>query len=219
MAINYQLQDKFLTQFFSLPFADRFYLTGGTALARFYFHHRESFDLDLFTNEESVDFNQVNMAIINLLNEVQVIIDTQVTTPTFLQYITHTKRGATLKIDVVKDVPVHFGSIQTKERVRIDSIENIGSNKILAIFGRTDAKDYVDLFWILNNTPLTIDQLFTHATKKDLGLTEFYLSQAFDHARTLTQFPVLLKPLDIPKMMAFYQTLSRDLLTRIKPKT
>ena len=32
---------------------DKFYLAGGTALSWFYFHHRESYDLDFFTKEFS----------------------------------------------------------------------------------------------------------------------------------------------------------------------
>lgn len=46
------LQKRFLTFWFSLPDHDRFYLTGGTALAEFYLGHRISFDLDFFTAEE-----------------------------------------------------------------------------------------------------------------------------------------------------------------------
>ena len=34
---------------------ERFYLTGGTALAEFYLKHRLSEDIDLFTEEEEVD--------------------------------------------------------------------------------------------------------------------------------------------------------------------
>jgi predicted nucleotidyltransferase len=30
---------------------DEFYLVGGTALSLYYFHHRESFDLDFFSQE------------------------------------------------------------------------------------------------------------------------------------------------------------------------
>lgn len=51
MDANIVLQDRFLAQFFASAVADSFYLTGGTALARFYFHHRESIDLNLFTNQ------------------------------------------------------------------------------------------------------------------------------------------------------------------------
>jgi hypothetical protein len=34
--------------------------------------------------------------------------------------------------------------------VIVDALENIGANKITAIFGRTDAKDFVDLYFILS---------------------------------------------------------------------
>lgn len=42
------------------------------------------------------------------------------------------------KIDIVKDVPMHFGTFYMKDFVRVDSLENIGSNKVLAVFGRKD---------------------------------------------------------------------------------
>jgi predicted nucleotidyltransferase component of viral defense system len=60
MNVSFALQDRFLEGFFAGPLAEQFYLTGGTALARFYFHHRESLDLDLFTNDWQQDFAQVN---------------------------------------------------------------------------------------------------------------------------------------------------------------
>jgi len=44
----YQLQDKFLSCWYSLGLP--FYLTGETALGRFYLNHRFSDDLDFFTN-------------------------------------------------------------------------------------------------------------------------------------------------------------------------
>ncbi len=46
----YLLQDKFLTWWASLGF--QFYLTGGTALGRFYLNHRYSEDLDFFLNND-----------------------------------------------------------------------------------------------------------------------------------------------------------------------
>jgi hypothetical protein len=44
-------QKAFLRLFASLPDQERFYLTGGTALAEYYLGHRLSYDLDLFTSE------------------------------------------------------------------------------------------------------------------------------------------------------------------------
>lgn len=44
-----------------------FYLTGGTALSRHYFHHRFSDDLDLFVNSEP-DYSRQVAQILNALN-------------------------------------------------------------------------------------------------------------------------------------------------------
>lgn len=45
-----QLQEELLPAFFER--APGFFLTGGAALARFYLHHRETEDLDLFATPE-----------------------------------------------------------------------------------------------------------------------------------------------------------------------
>jgi predicted nucleotidyltransferase component of viral defense system len=47
----YQLQDKFLSWWLTLDLP--FYLTGGTALGRFYLNHRLSEDLDFFINADN----------------------------------------------------------------------------------------------------------------------------------------------------------------------
>lgn len=45
-------QRFFLKLFSETSLAKQFYLTGGTALAEFYFHHRKSADLDFFSKSE-----------------------------------------------------------------------------------------------------------------------------------------------------------------------
>lgn len=214
MAVNYLLQDQFLDAFFSSRFKDDFYLTGGTALARFYFHHRESVDLDLFTQNQSIQFDQVNLSVIEMSQKLGLNIEKQVATDTYLQYIF--KEG--LKVEFVKDIPVHFGDFKMEGKTRLDSLENIGSNKVLAIFGRTASKDFIDLYFILKNTSFTLDHLFNLATKKDLGLTEFYLANSMDKIQEAGEYPILLKPLDKQEMIKFFLDLARELLLKIKPQ-
>ena len=218
MSDNYALQDDFLAAFFKSRFASEFYLTGGTALARFYFHHRTSVDLDLFTNNQSIDFNEVNLTVTSLLRPLKLSPIKQVTTETFLQYIQNNKSGTTLKVDMVKDIPVHFGTNITNKSIRIDSLENIGSNKILAIFGRTDAKDFVDLYYILHKTDFLFDNLFNQAKQKDLGLTEFYLANSIANVSTITLWPPMKEAIDTKEIVKYYLNLSKKLLMRIKPK-
>lgn len=218
MAVNYRVQDQFLDLFFRGRFGDDFYLTGGTALARFYFHHRESIDLDLFTQNQQLDFSSMNLEIERLSRELGFFTVKQVVTNTFLQFIFEDSQGNTLKVDLVKDIPVHFGDFKTEGKIRLDSLENIGSNKVLAVFGRTDHKDFVDLYYILHETGFTFDHLVNLAKQKDLGLTEFYLANSIAQIETSTQMPILLKPLDLNKYRAFYKKLSTNLLLKIKPE-
>lgn len=218
MAVNYALQDKFLELFFSGRFGADFYLTGGTALARFYFQHRESVDLDLFSQNQQLDFSAVNLEIERIGRELKLNTTKQVTTNTFLQFIFENTDKSTLKVDLVKDIPVHFGAIKHEGKIKIDSLENIGSNKITAIFGRTDHKDFIDLYYILNETDFTFDHLVSLAKRKDLGLTDFYLANSIQQIETASQMPILLKPLDLGKYNEFYKKLSYDLFLKIKPE-
>jgi len=217
MNTNLILHDLFLDHFFSGPLAKVFYLTGGTALARFYFHHRESLDLDLFTNDLQQDFVLTNQQVLIVLHALNLQITSQVITDTFIQYIALDPDGTTLKIDLVKDVPVHFGDPIFQKGVRVDSLENIGSNKVLAVFGRTDAKDFIDLYWILQNSDLKFDVLYQQAREKDLGLSELYLAYALQNVEKIRLFPRMLKPLPWEEIRAFYLTLASELLLRIKP--
>jgi len=217
MNTNLILQDLFLDHFFSGPLAKIFYLTGGTALARFYFHHRESLDLDLFTNDQQQDFVLTNQQVLIVLHTLNLQITSQVITDTFIQYIALDPDGITLKIDLVKDVPVHFGDPIFQKGIRVDSLENIGSNKVLAVFGRTDAKDFIDLYWILKYSNLKFDDLYQQAKEKDLGLSELYLAYALQNVEKIRLFPRMLKPLLWDEVLAFYRMLANDLLLRIKP--
>ncbi len=217
MNANFPLQDRFLERFFAGPLGEHFYLTGGTALARFYFHHRESLDLDMFTNEFNQDFAQANQAVLGILHALELQITSQVATDTFIQYIVADAAGTPLKIDLVKDVPVHFGDLLTRDGVRLDSLENIGSNKVLAVFGRTDAKDFIDLYWILQHTDLKFDDLYRQAREKDLGLSELYLAYALENVEKIRLFPRMIQPLPWEDVKVSFQALARELLNRIKP--
>lgn len=171
----------------------------------------------MFTNDWGQDFAQVNQVILGTLYTLELRITSQVVTDTFIQYILADAAGNSLKVDLVKDVPVHFGDVVTKGGVRIDSLENIGSNKVLAVFGRTDAKDFIDLFWILQHTDLKFDGLYRQAQKKDSGLSEFYLAYALQNIEKIRLFPRMLVPLAWDEIRVFFQTLARMLLTQIKP--
>ena len=214
---DYKLQDDFLEIFFSESFASDFYLTGGTALSRFYLNHRLSDDIDLFTQNQKIDFSHVNSLVLRILDKLNLKIIKQVNTDTFLQFITENQSGNKLKIDFVKEIPVHFGEFKMEGKVRIDSLENIGSNKVLTIFGRRDAKDFIDLYFILQKTKLEFDHFYDLAIQKDLGLSEFYLANSMRQIEDISIYPKMLVKLDKNKLIKFYSELAGKLMLKIKP--
>lgn len=214
---DYELQDKFLEIFFSESFADDFYLTGGTALSRFHFNHRISDDLDFFTQNQKVDFSHVNSLVLKILDKLNLKIISQKSTDTFLQFITEGENESLLKLDFVKEIPVHFGEFKMEGKIRIDSIENIGSNKVLTVFGRLDAKDFIDLYFILKNSDFDFEHLYNLATKKDLGLTKFYLANSMRQIEQISIYPKMLVEFDKSKLVKFYNELADKLILEVKP--
>lgn len=218
MNILTQNQKLFLNKFFESSLKDDFFLTGGTALSGFYLEHRLSQDLDFFTVDQKVSFDNVNREILKIASNLNLKIKNQVASPTFLQYIFLTN-AEDLKVDVVKDVPVFFGDIKKEGNMNIDSLINIAVGKLLAIFGRVDAKDFIDLFFILEiEKNFEFNELFAKAKQKDLGLNEFYLANSLLQIKNISIFPTVLKPIDKKTMTEYFLNLADMLFKKIKPE-
>lgn len=214
---KYHLQDQFLTFFFQLPEAKSFYLTGGTALDRKYYHHRQSDDLDLFTNAKSFDLTPLVRAIRFFSQSQKWQIEHQISSPNYQQYIFRVPDGETLKIDVVADVPVHFGTLESLDAVPIDSLINIATNKIAALFSRTESKDYIDLYWILKHELFDLRDLVAKSKLKDLGLNELYLAEACRQVSAISTFPRTDPEIDREELLTFYHKLAEQVLVLVEP--
>lgn len=208
------LQGEFLALFFSSVVGPRFFLTGGTALAAYYLEHRYSEDLDLFTTDANA-LAETFPEMEGIARTLHAAFETRIATPTFRQ-IFLTRGDESLKIDLVRDIDIQFGEHRDFDSVIVDAFENIGANKINAIFGRTVVKDFVDLYFILQ-TGLKFEDLLAMAKQKDGGLSEFYLAGMMRQARELNRLPRMLKPLDFEAMKKFYVGLGDELLRRTKP--
>lgn len=212
------LQNKFLKSFFQTHLGEKFFLTGGTALAVFYLKHRISQDLDLFTLEQGLDFSKVNAEVRKIAFSLNLEVEHRVSVPTFSQFFLTTGQGEVLKIDLVREVPIQFGKIKEEDGIRIDSLENITVNKLLAIYGRLDAKDYVDFYFLTKERSIDFEQVFEKARRKDKGLSKFYFANIIAEVGKLKYFPKTLKPFDRDELVNFYLRLSEELLKEIKPE-
>ena len=156
------------------------YLTGGTALSRAYYHHRYSDDLDFFVNNDSA-FNQYVDVVLNALKKEGYSWSTEtgfVKSPDFRTLVLkHPNYQIGLKLDFVNDVAAHYGEIcETDLFYRTDSVRNILSNKVTAIF-RMSAKDIADIHRICLNEKFDWKQVFTEVREKELGVEPLEVSQ------------------------------------------
>jgi hypothetical protein len=151
-----------------------FFLTGGTALSRGYFGHRYSDDLDFFMIA-SPDFNASVESVLDRLASAGFRWDENRDFIRASDFLTLVVRGdpypdTALKLDFVNDVAAHFGDISaTKVFARTDSIRNILSNKVTALF-RFEAKDVADLQIICRNHPFSWASIVEEAREKEAGV-------------------------------------------------
>lgn len=205
-----------LEVFFTLEKSDAFVLTGGAALAEFYFQHRRSDDLDLFTLDEQA-FTAVNQqvkAIAQALGAEEKPTRALIT----LNQISLARGGEIVKIDFVRDSGPSFGQTRLQGAVRVDALENIGANKILALFNRAAFRDYIDLYVILQDGQFTFAHLLNLAKQKDLGLQEFYLAH-WIHQQTgrLHSPPTMLKEIDLEEVKRYFLNLADELMAGLNP--
>lgn len=211
-------QQKILQLFFAADFGKTFFLTGGTALAAFYFAHRESKDFDFFSLE-IFRAEALNQAIKEIAGKMKAQVSIKIAGETYNEiYLENKQERWIQRIDIVREQPIHFGQIEIVDGVRVDSLENIGSNKVLAIYGRFEPKDFVDLFWIIKNTDWDFKTLFELARKKDRGLFEFYWANVISLLEKLETLPKMRKSIKLQLLKNFYLGLQKKLLLEVKPQ-
>ncbi len=155
-----------------------FYLTGGTALNRAYYNQRYSDDLDFFLNG-SDKFDEYSGLFFSMLEKSQLELGFSIDFTSvkklrdymqvFLRQKTHDEE-VILKIDLINDVPAHFGEFTFDENLgKVDSLRNILSNKLSALT-RYEAKDIADIRIIAKNQKIYWPEIFGEAKQKEAGL-------------------------------------------------
>ena len=170
------LKKDFLLDFFSIN--NDFFLTGGSALSIFYFDHRYSYDLDLFS-EKSKDLYLVNKQVTHVADKIGAKVEKVSTSPLFCRYAL-SRDGQTEIVDfVLEKVPPVFNHKNTYGNIVVDTLEEIGINKICALVGRSEIKDIVDLYFIARSG-FSVTENIENARKKDGGVDPSVLSFLLD---------------------------------------
>jgi hypothetical protein len=134
--------------------------------------------------------------------------------PAFLRY----EIAGELEVDIVADVQFRVGSPELAGSFMVDSLKNIAVNKVTAILGRFDPKDYVDLCLLLTERDLDIFELLELGQEKDAGLDRFVWASVLESVEHIALLPRMIREISIDELKAFYLSLRDRLLDAIKPR-
>lgn len=159
----YLLQDKFLSWWVTLGLP--FYLTGGTALGRFYLNHRYSEDLDFFINADPIYLKYISEIEKKIKKKFDINLQESLFTEDFVLFYIYDNEDF-LKIEIRNNVDYHAGRIENYRYGKIDSPLNVLANKITALVGRDEPKDIVDIIHLSENFAFNWPETFEHAKNK-----------------------------------------------------
>lgn len=177
----YELQDNIL--YIIKNELGPFYLTGGTALSRYYLNHRYSEDLDFFCHEEekfSIAVDDLVRALVN-----SGMLDEQIVQRMRSYVRMFVGTTSKLKIEFVYEKIAGIGDYNVVDGIKIDSPKNILANKICCIVGRDEPKDVFDIVSIAKSYSFNWADILRAAKRKHI------LNEA-EVALRLKEFPAQL---------------------------
>ncbi len=210
-------QKQVLKAFTRIEESRAFYLTGGTALSAFYLAHRRSDDFDLFTSEEpliAIVARKFKSALENLGIQVEEIRSFS----SFWEAVA-TKDHESFKIQLAYDSPFLLADFGEQEGLKVHSFEDIAANKLLALYGRAEERDFIDVYCIVKSGKISLETIIESAKKKDPGLDEYYLAIAFEQSEKIPDDSGKLKvdlvsPINVKEMKEFFAAQAVQLLEK-----
>lgn len=198
----------------SSEFTDYIYLTGGTALAAFYLNHRESEDLDFFSEEE-IEPLAVETFLKSHKSEFEFTrFEFQRSFNRNLFFL-HFHEGM-LKTEFTY---FPFTSLEKGKKeglLRIDSLRDIAVNKVFTISQQTRARDFVDLYFILKKENWKIMDLIKDARIKfDTHIDMIQFGSQLLKARGLKDIPRMVAELNIERFESFFLATAASLKEEI----
>ena len=161
-----------------------FYLTGGTALGRFYLNHRFSEDLDFFLNKSDDFHSSVKNIEKILLRKFSVLHQQSIVYDDFVRYYIEDE-DSVLKLEFVNDIAYRCGIPKKYEFGLIDTPLNILTNKLTALISRDEPKDVYDIYALSKHYMFNWLDVFEE-TKNKAIINEIDVEQR------ITSFPTIL---------------------------
>lgn len=192
----------------------RFYLTGGTALAEFYLHHRFSEDIDLFTEEKEVHFPSIDAFLKKNSKKLQIKRFERTQFLGLISYHLEYEDESKLKVDFNYYPFPRIEKGLKFNNLNIDSLIDIATNKVHTLFMKPRTRDYIDLYFIFKKEKLDLNKLILLAKSKfDWHIDKINLANQFVRIKDIKveDYPKVLVPFKINDMEKFFLNLATDL--------
>jgi len=186
-----QLQKRFLDLVIAEPTLIRdYYWTGGTVLSEFYLHHRDSEDIDLFTETAEVQIASVNTFMSRCAKQLEV---KNVKYTQFLglhTFIFEFSDNLPLKIDFNYYPFTLLEAGKMYRGLKYDSVLDIAVNKMQTIATKPRSRDFIDLYLIQKTYGYNLVDLMKQARLKfDWYTDPIQLAAKFLLAKEVSDLP------------------------------
>lgn len=199
-------QKSFLSCFAGSPLKNDFYWSGGTALALLHLQHRQSEDIDLFS-DKPVDYDRVKAFISAVKRAIG--FDKVEERRIFSRNEFFFHNGNTLRVEFVHyDFPPLRKRVKW-ENVHVDSLYDLAANKTMAMLDRHDPKDAFDVYFLISKKKMAPEKLLALVKAKfdiTYPISNFW-AQGLLSAQMLENIrPLLLRDDSIiPGILAYYE--------------
>lgn len=188
---------------------EKFYLTGGTALAEFYLRHRLSEDLDFFSETE---FDTKAIAVFFKRQAKKLKIEKV----DFEQSFNRNLFFLHLQSDTIKTEFTYFPFPRIEKKIKIsklpvDSLIDIAVNKVFTIYQRPRARDFIDLYFIMRRQGWKIENLVKKAKIKfDWHIDYLQLGSQFAAVKELKDYPRMIVKTNNQEWQNFFIKLAKS---------
>lgn len=189
-------------RFFAEPEGADYVLAGAGGLAAQGLITRATKDLDLFTRGLDTTVAGARAALERLADRCRWVVTVERATDTFCRLtITRTADGQTVDVDLAADVSPRGEPTMTFAGPVYAAAE-AGSRKLLALFDRAAARDFVDVYTLARQGLL--EQMIAQAPDIDLGFDVRHLAAALAQLPAIADQDLDMPEPDKPAMRDFY---------------
>ncbi|OGG89734.1 hypothetical protein A3H55_02370 [Candidatus Kuenenbacteria bacterium RIFCSPLOWO2_02_FULL_42_16] len=196
----------------------KFYFTGGTPLSAFYLFHRLSEDIDLFSEQE-IHLPSIEKFVGKLKNKLRLVKIDYIKYLGLHSFYLFFSKQSYLKIDFNYYPFPRVGKGIKYKNISVDSLYDIAVNKVRTISMKPRARDFIDIYFIIQAEGWTLEKLIMDAKAKfDWHIDPIQLGKQLIKANELKDYPRMFKKINHQEWQDFFLNEAKKLKKQIFKK-